>query len=81
MAILVNKLYGKTSSMTSLSQAIAVYKGGTKVYKIYAGSELVWHESDEEEETTQYGTPTVTDVQYSDVSANGVGGAVTISWQ
>ena len=95
MGILVNKLYGKTSSMATVSQAKAVYKGSLKVYKMYAGSTLVWHEDDNDEpdipdipdepdtptESVTYGVPVTISVNYSDIAANGEGGAITINWE
>lgn len=95
MGILVNKLYGKTSSMTTVAQAKAVYKGSLKVYKMYAGSTLVWHEDDNDEpdipdipdepdtptESVTYGVPVTISVNYSDIAANGEGGAITINWE
>lgn len=80
MSILVNKLYGKTSSMVTVSQAKAVYKGSTKIYKIYAGNTLVWHEEDAPVELVTYDTPSIRSVDYSDVSANGDGSSITVYW-
>lgn len=98
MGILVNKIYGKTGSMTSIVQAKAVYKGSLKVYKMYAGSNLVWHEDDNDEpdipdipdipdepdpptESVTYGVPVTISVNYSDIAANGEGGAITVNWE
>lgn len=81
MGILVNKLYGKTSSMTTVAQAKAVYKGSTKVYKIYAGNTLVWHEEDTPVELVTYDTPSIVNVIYSDVKANGEGSRITVEWE
>lgn len=81
MGILVNKLYGKTSSMATVSQAKAVYKGSTKVYKIYAGNTLVWHEKDTPVVSVIYDAPSIINLIYSDVKANGKGGKITVEWE
>lgn len=57
-----------------------MYKGSTKVYKIYTGNTLVWHEEDAPVELVTYDTPSIRSVDYSDVSANGDGGSITVYW-